>query len=348
MTEHPDIITEIRNGVGLITLNRPKALNALNLEVFRVLHTLLPAWATDDRVRMILIQGAGDRAFCAGGDVQSIYDAHQRGDHDFIRELFRLEYTVNYLIATFPKPYVALMDGFVLGGGCGVSVHGSHRIVTERTVLAMPETCIGYFPDIGASHFLSQCPGHIGLYLGLTGARIETADILYAGLADDFIPTSKIEKVRDQIILGDPLEDVIAAHQETTTEAALKINRSEIDKCFAADTLLGVFDQLQKTTTIWAEQSLTLLRFNSPFSLELSYKLLKNKAITIYDSLITDYRISWRLIEMPDFYEGVRAVLVDKDNQPQWQPPSIKTVDADQVAACFSALGPDELILPTD
>ena len=234
MTKYPDLLIEIQNGVGLITLNRPKALNALSFMMLKGIHETLIQWANHKDVRSVIIQGMGDRAFCAGGDVRSLYDAHLQGDHGFIQALFREEYTLNYLIATYPKPYIALMDGITMGGGCGVSVHGSHRVVTEKTIMAMPETGIGYFPDVGASHFLSKCPGYIGLYLGLTGARLNAADILFASLADYFVPAAAINAVRDQIISGDPIETVLLAHQDVPEEGMLTDLQAEIDHCFAA------------------------------------------------------------------------------------------------------------------
>jgi enoyl-CoA hydratase/carnithine racemase len=346
MTKYPDLHTDVQNGVGLITLNRPKALNALSFEMIKGMHEALMHWATLDSVHTVIIQGEGDRAFCAGGDIRSLYDAHIRGDHGFIQDLFREEYTLNYLIATYPKPYMALMDGITMGGGCGVSVHGSHLIVTERTVMAMPETAIGYFPDIGASHFLSKCPGKIGLYLGLTGARLNAADILYANLADYYVPAAAIDELRDQIILGDPIEVVLSAYQDVPEVGMLNDHQAEIDRCFTAPSLSEIMINLQNTRSSWAQDALKTFKNNSPFSLNVTNNLLNNRDINVMDSLLVDFRISQRMIDKPDFYEGVRAVLVDKDNAPRWQPERLDQVSLDQVDKCFEPLDINELELP--
>lgn len=346
MTKYPDLILEIQGNTGLITLNRPKALNALSLTMLQGLNDCLSKWADDTEIHQVIIQGDGGRAFCAGGDIRSLYDARQKGDMAFISELFRLEYTVNYQIATFPKPYIALMDGFVFGGGCGVSVHGSHRIVTERTILAMPETCIGYFPDIGASYFLSKSPGYIGLYLGLTGTRIKTADILHAKLADTCVPSSELAAIRQEIIIGAPLDDIIGSKMSAPLKGEFVDRQEDIDDCFSANSLRGIIERLKSNGAEWCQNTLDQLSRNSPFSLEVSFKLLKNKDIMKRDSLIQDFRIAQRLIHRADFYEGIRAILVDKDNTPNWSPSELNRVQSEQVSACFEPLENDELSLP--
>ncbi|MEL0105828.1 MAG: enoyl-CoA hydratase/isomerase family protein [Rhodospirillaceae bacterium] len=345
MTKEPDLLTEVQGHTGLITLNRPKALNALSISMLQGFQACLGEWAHDQQIHQVIIRGS-DKAFCAGGDIRSIYDAHQRGDQAFIQELFRLEYSVNYRIATFPKPYIALMDGFVFGGGCGVSVHGSHRIVTEKTILAMPETCIGYFPDIGASYFLSKTPGLTGLYLGLTGRRITTADILYAKLADACVPATALNTICTEIISGKSIDDVIHSYRLDIGPSELETHQAEIDQCFAADTLKGVIECLNSSSSPWSAETLNLLNQNAPFSLKLTYKLLKNNELTPRESLILDYRIARHLIERPDFYEGVRAVLIDKDNRPKWDPADLNQVSDDAVAACFKPINNDDLDLP--
>ncbi|MEX2449610.1 MAG: enoyl-CoA hydratase/isomerase family protein [Rhodospirillales bacterium] len=344
-----DLMIESRNGVGLITLNRPKALNALSLDMLTRFGGALTAWAGDPAIRAVIVRGGGGRAFCAGGDIRAVYDAHKRGDPAFSHDLFRREYTLDYLVGTFPKPYIAFMDGIVMGGGCGISVHGSHRIVTERTVLAMPETAIGFFPDVGASHFLARCPGRIGLYLGLTGVRLDASDALYAGLADAQVPSESLDRLAAAIVAGESPEDAIADFAVKPSASELETMRPTVDRCFAASDLGGTIGALERAAGAGETDAETVLKSldgKSPFSLKLTYKLLsKNDNISIKDSLVTDYRLSRRVIERADFQEGVRAVLVDKDNRPRWTPGALEDVRDDAVAACFEPLGPEDLVL---
>ncbi len=349
MTKYPDndLLISSENGVGLITLNRPNALNALSLDILDGLQATLLNWGRDEQIRAVIIRGAGGRAFCAGGDVRAAYEAHVSGDDEFAAELFRREYSVDYLVASFPKPFVALMDGIVLGGGCGISVHGSHRIVTETTMLAMPETGIGFFPDVGASVFLAKCPGRVGLYLGLTGDRLTAGDAVYAGLADAFLPQKQIEAFITQIIGGSTPDQAVDEFCEKPGSSALALYQAEIDRCFGAPDLNSIVGSLENDGGPWSEKCLDTLSKKSPFSLEITYKLLNNNEnISISDSLITDYRICRHLLKMSDFYEGVRAVLVDRDNEPKWKPATIAGVERDEIEACFAPLGKDDLVLP--
>ncbi|MEQ8194588.1 MAG: enoyl-CoA hydratase/isomerase family protein [Rhodospirillales bacterium] len=345
-----DLLIETRNGVGLITLNRPRALNALSLDMLRGFRRALAEWSADPTIRAVIVRGAGGRAFCAGGDIRAVYDANLRGDTAFCRALFREEYTLDYEIGTFAKPYIAFMDGIVMGGGCGISVHGRHRIATEKTLLAMPETGIGFFPDVGASYFLPRCPGRIGLYLGLTGARLAAPDILYAGLADALVPSGRLDDLADAVVAGKTPEEAIANFAAEPPASKLETMRPTIDRCFAESDLAGMIGALERAAEAGEPDGETVparLDGKSPFSLKLSHKLLSIKDnLSLLDSLILDYRLSCRVTARGDFREGVRAVLVDKDSRPQWSPTTIESVNDAEIAACFEPVGSDDLVLP--
>ena len=347
-----DILFDVRGGVAVVMLNRPKALNALTLGMCVDLDAQLGAWAADGAVRAVLIDGAGERAFCAGGDVRAIWEAGQRGD-GLTADFFRAEYTLNRRIKTCPKPYIAVMDGITMGGGVGVSVHGSHRIVTERTVFAMPETGIGLFPDVGGSHFLPRLPGALGLYLALTGVRLKATDCLYAGVATHFVDSAELpelaqalaeadwaggdpESVADEVIgrfAGDPGMPPLAAHREA------------IDRCFAADFIERSLAALDAEGDDWAGRTLETLNRCSPTSLKVTCEALRRGAALDFDAaMVMEYRLSQAFMARHDFYEGVRAVVIDKDNTPAWDPVRLEDVTPDLVEAHFASLGPRDLV----
>ncbi|HEY0834897.1 MAG TPA: enoyl-CoA hydratase/isomerase family protein [Azospirillum sp.] len=332
----PTVLFEPRGGCGVITLNRPKALNALTLEQIRQIDPALRRWAAAPSVAVVVIEGAGEKAFCAGGDIRALYDASTAGDEGFLADFYREEYTLNRRIKTYAKPYVALIDGITMGGGVGLSVHGRYRVATERTLFAMPETGIGFFPDVGGTYFLPRCPGRIGLYLGLTGARLKAADMLYAGIATHYVPSSDIENLKaaladitDVAAADAQVQAVLARFHQDPGPAPLAEKRGLIDRLFAGDTLDAVLGALEAESDPWAAQTLSTICSKSPYALAVTVRQLRDGAALSFDeAMALEFRLSLHVAMAPDFREGVRAVIVDKDNAPKWQPPGALPVDA--------------------
>jgi enoyl-CoA hydratase len=341
--EH-DIRFERRGPLGVVTLDRSRALNAITLEMFERFEPQLAAWAADPDVRAVAIRGAGERAFCAGGDIRTLYEGGLRGER-VASELFRVEYRLNRRIKTLPKPYVALIDGIVMGGGVGVSVHGSHRVVTERTVFAMPETGIGFFPDVGGSFFLPRMPGALGMYLGLTGARLKAADCLYAGVGTYYVESVRLADLEAALAeadwVADPADSV--ANQAIGRIAGdpgappLAEHRAAIDRCFSGDAVEAILAALAAEGGAWADKTLATLRRASPTSLKVTFEQLRRGAALDFDAaMVMEYRLSQAFMAGHDFYEGIRAVVIDKDNAPAWEPASLEAVTPALVEAHFA------------
>lgn len=333
--------------LGLITLNRPQALNALTLGMIEALMAQLQTWASDESVHAVVIQAAGDRAFCAGGDIRRLYDVGKVQDPAKLA-FFWHEYRLNYYIHQYPKPYIALMDGITMGGGVGVSLHGSHPVATERFMFAMPETGIGFFPDIGASYLLSRCPGAIGAYLGLTGNRLQAADAHYAGLVKAVVASKDLELLKEKLQQTDLSLD---AHQRVSYclaelmnnfgEPALESQRPEIDECFSMPSVEEIIAALCNHRNPLVET----LHQKAPLSLKVTLAQIRKAAtMTMAECMLMDYRLVSHFMEGSDFYEGVRALLVDKDKQPKWSPESLAQVMDEQVAGYFEAIGPDLIL----
>ncbi len=346
-----EIILEKRGPLGIITLNRPRALNSLSTGMCRLLDEALITWAEDEAVKAVIIQGAGDKAFCAGGDVKTLAE-NSPDDHHLAMEFFATEYVMNSRIYHFPKPYIALLDGITMGGGVGVSVHGSHRIVTERCLFAMPESAIGLIPDVGGSYFMPRLPGRLGLYLGLSGARLRGADILYAGIGTAYMPSGRIEEFITALAATD-IEDagdvdrVIASFAEDPGAAPLDEFRDLIDAAFSEESLEEIFDHLGAIDHNWAGKTLAKLEKMSPVSMKVIMEQIRRGAnLDFNDAMKMEYRIVSHIVSyQSDFYEGVRAVLIDKDQNPAWNPSTVGEVTDDMVAAHFKSLGDRELIL---
>ncbi len=335
-----EILFEARDGLGLVRLNRPRALNALNLEMALAFKAVLDRWALDRAIEAVVVCGAGERAFCAGGDVRSLYHAGKGAAVG--RDFYYAEYRLNQTIFRLGKPYIALMDGVVMGGGAGLSVHGSHRVVTERTLLAMPETALGLFPDIGAGYFLPRCPGRVGLYLALTGGRIGAADCLYAGLATHYMNSGDLAGLVDRLAVADKSDAGIGGvlgEALPDTPGQLEALRPEIDRCFGAGSVAEIVAALDETNSDWARETAALLRTRSPLSLALTFRQMHEAAELDFEEVMRmDFRLCQRCMAAPDFYEGVRAVLVDKDHKPRWQPPSLDAVSDGALDAYFAPL----------
>jgi enoyl-CoA hydratase len=353
MTE--EILFERRGPLALATLNRPKALNALNLAMIEALDPQLRAWESDPGVRAVVIRGAGDRAFCAGGDVRACWDAglamkRGEGDGRLTREFFRGEYRLNRRIHAYPKPYVALIDGITMGGGVGLSVHGSHRVATERTLFAMPETGIGLFPDVGGSWFLPRCPGQVGTYLALTGSRLHAAEAIYAGIATHYVPSEGLDALVEDLASADlsrgrdDVDGVVKKHARDPGHATLSEHRDAIDRCFNFDTIEEIFQSLRNEGTDWSGATLKVLSQMSPTSLKVALRQLRRGAGLDFDEAMRmEFRLSQACMRGDDFYEGIRAVLVDKDRSAQWRPATLEEVTEGMVEGHFAHLGPDEL-----
>ncbi|AWK87140.1 enoyl-CoA hydratase/isomerase family protein [Azospirillum thermophilum] len=342
MSDSAEILFERRGAIGLVTLNRPKALNALTLNMIRLFDPQLRAWNADPDVKAVVIQGAGEKAFCAGGDVVSLYEAGKaaregRGDGSQIRAFFSEEYILNRLIKRLSKPYVALIDGISMGGGVGLSEHGSHRIVTERTLFAMPETGIGLYPDVGGTYFLPRLPGQVGIWLGLSGDRLKAADMLAINAADAFVPSGRIEALLSDLAGGVSPDEAIAAYREPAGEAAVTALRPAIDRCYAHDGMEAIVKALEAEGTEWAAGQIATLKRMSPTSLKVTLSALRRGARLDFEGCLRqELRLSLACLAGDDFYEGIRAVLVDKDKNPKWKPADLAGVSQTDVERHFA------------
>ena len=349
---NPDVLLETRGPLGLVTLNRPKALNALDLGMIRALHPALEAWAREPSVKAVVVRGAGGRAFCAGGDVRAVAASlgtpPPEGEEPLSQAFFRAEYRLNHLIHHFPKPYVALVDGICMGGGLGLSAHGSHRVVTGKLVLAMPETGIGLFPDVGGGWFLPRMPGESGTYLGLTGARADAADALWLGYATRHVPAERLDALVEALGAADwstseardVVDGVLSRFATDPGPSSLRTHAEAIARCFAKDRVEDLLAALEAEGTPWAEQTRATLGRMSPTSLKVTLRQLRRCRGRPYDEVVAvEYRLSQHVTALPDFREGIRAVLVDKDQKPRWNPPTLAQVREEDVAACFAPLG---------
>ncbi|MCP5081688.1 MAG: enoyl-CoA hydratase/isomerase family protein [Alphaproteobacteria bacterium] len=337
-----DVLFEVKNRAGVITLNRPKALNALTLGMVREMHPQLERWADDDRVHQIIIKAAGDKAFCAGGDIRALYDwglARNRNFLDFYRE----EYLLNTFIKRYPKPYIALIDGIDMGGGVGVSIHGSHRVATERLTFAMPETGIGLFPDVGGTYFLPRLPGELGMFMALTGARLKAPDALYAGLATHYVPSGRLIALEEALSSTDDVEEVLKGFSAACDASKFEDLQAQIDGHFSKDSVEAIIKSLKKDKSEWAAKQIAIMASKSPTSQKIAYRQVRDGAKASFEGCM---KIEWRMVnriyEGHDFFEGIRAVVVDKDNQPAWKPGALEEVEEKDIERYFETLN-DEL-----
>ena len=348
-----DILFERRGAAGLITLNRPQALNAVTHAMVLALRAQLDGWGNDPAITRVVIQAAGARAFSAGGDIRALYDLGQAGRHGEALQFWRDEYPLNVAIKNFRKPYVALIDGLVMGGGVGVSVHGSHRVAGDRFQFAMPEVGIGFFPDVGATWFLPRMPGETGTYCALTGERFGSADGCAAGLATHRIPSARFAALLDGLTGTVSVDALLAAFAEPAGEGPILARRDAIDRLFAGDRVEDILAALDREAAsggadaAWAVQTAATIRAKSPLSLKLALaQVRRGQAWDFETCMRTEFRIVSRVIHGHDFYEGVRAVIVDKDNKPRWRPAALAEVSEAEVERHFAPLGAGELELP--
>jgi enoyl-CoA hydratase/carnithine racemase len=347
----PDLIARREGAVGVIRLNRPKAINAVTLEMFRDVDKALDAFEADPAVGLILLEGAGERGLCAGGDIRALYeDSKVKGDLGKI--LWREEYILNARIAKFAKPYVAFMDGIVMGGGVGLSAHGSHRVVTERTKLAMPEVGLGFFPDVGGTFLLSRSPGEIGTYFGLTGHTMNGPDAIYARFADAVVPSARLAALRETLVnlrASANAADVKAAIDGFATgEAAGPVagTQPQIDSWFGHDRMQDIVAALRRDGSELAQSTLRTLNEKSPRGMVVALKLLRlaRGSFSLEQCLVREYRAALEVFASDDFREGVRAAVIDKDRNPRWSPPAIEDVTPEMIAPYFAEIGADELV----
>ncbi|MDG2534967.1 enoyl-CoA hydratase/isomerase family protein [Sphingomonas sp. HITSZ_GF] len=343
-----EVLIQVEGKAGRIRLNRPKAIHALNTGMCRAMLDALTAWRDDPAVEIVLIDHAEGRGFCAGGDIRMIAESGA-GDGSLARDFFRVEYQLNHALFTYEKPVVAFMDGITMGGGVGISQPAKFRVATENAKFAMPETGIGLFPDVGGGRYLSRLPGRMGEYLALTGHRLDGAECLALGLASHFVPAEALEDAKTRIA-ADPaaVEAVLADLSAPAPEPRIAAHRAEIDRLFAADTVEGVIAALEADGGEWAQKQLATLRTKSPQSMKVSLRLVREgrAKASFAEEMAQEYAIGSRVAQSHDFIEGVRALIVDKDNAPQWKPATLEGVTDATIDAIFAPLPEGEAWAP--
>jgi enoyl-CoA hydratase len=329
------VVATRQGRIGHILLNRPKALNALDQAMIRGMASALETWRNDQSVQAVVVEGAGGRAFCAGGDIRAIRDLALAGDTAAIEAFFSEEYDLNAAIASYPKPYISLIDGVCMGGGIGLSVHGRMCVTSEAGLFAMPETIIALFPDVGGSYALPRMPGSLGMYLGLTGARLQGADAVHAGLATHLVARADMDALRAAIIADGAA--AVGGFAKALPPFSLAAQRPLIDHCFGADSVAGIIARLEADGSAWATGALKELRAVSPSSLLWTFEIIRRgAALPLRAALDEELRLTRRVAIHPEFIEGVRAALVDKDRAPKWNPARVEDVDPAAIAALFA------------
>lgn len=339
MSDTRDIILEQKGRCGLVTLNRPKALNAVSYDMIALLEEHYIEWAGDADIYGIILQSSDPRAFCSGGDIKALYEMKKAGQLDRILQLYTSEYQHNWTLDRFIKPHVALMDGYVFGGGVGVSLYGTHKVGGEKYRLAMPEAGIGFFPDVGASYFLPRLPGHIGMYLALTGEQIERADAYAFGLLTHCINADQYDAIREAMIEAEPIDPVLDNRHVDPGPSKLMQLKETIDRHFSQESVEAILASLkdaQPEHREWADKTIGKINANSPFSLKVAFHQLRHTGqLSLEDALALDARIAHKFLTGTDFYEGVRALLIDKDGKPAWSAATLSEVNDQAVADCF-------------
>lgn len=336
--DHDEILTRVEGHVGVLTLNRPGAINSLTHPMITAMAAALTAWAGDDDVAAVLVTGAGDRGLCAGGDVVALYHSARAGGAD-ARAFFFDEYRLNAQIGRFPKPYVALMDGIVMGGGVGISGHGSVRVATDTCKIAMPEVGIGFIPDVGGTYLLSRAPGRLGLHAALTGAPFGAGDAIALGFADHYVPHAALAAFSAAVIDGGA-EQAVSAYAEEPPASPLAAQREWIDECYAGQTVTDILAALRREDK---HDAADLIATRSPIACAVTLAAVRaaSDLPTLQDVLVQEYRVSCASLRSHDFVEGIRAQLVDKDRNPAWLPATPAAVTDDDVRAYFEPADPD-------
>ncbi|MFB7617904.1 enoyl-CoA hydratase/isomerase family protein [Kitasatospora sp. NPDC056181] len=339
-----EVLVQREGRAGLIVLNRPAALNALTHGMVRRISEALDSWEEDERVESVVVTGAGERAFCAGGDIVAIHRAATGGDPGAVEEFWRDEYRLNARIARYSKPYVALMSGIVMGGGVGVSAHGSVRIVTETTRIAMPEAGIGFVPDVGGTYLLALAPGELGTHLALTAGSVGAADALLCGLGDHFVPAERLAALLDDLAEL-PVHDALERHVQAAPAGVLEGQRAWIDGCYAADTVEEILGRLRESGEPEAKKAADRIAANSPAAVKATLAALRRaRALGPLEAVLDqEYRTSCAALATADLAEGIRAQVIDKDRSPRWSPATLGAVEPAAVARYFAPLGEHEL-----
>ncbi|MEE4012599.1 enoyl-CoA hydratase/isomerase family protein [Roseibium sp. FZY0029] len=331
-----EILFQKRGKAGFVILNRPKALNAINHAMVLAMAAQLTRWADDPEIAHVVVTGAGDKAFCAGGDIRSIYDARMSGQMDGLGAFFRDEYILNAQIKAYPKPYIALINGIVMGGGVGVSVHGSHRIGTEKTLFAMPETGIGFFPDVGGTYFLPRMPRSSGIYCALSAGRLKQGDALATGVLTHAVSEATLADLERDLETADDIGAVLAPYLVTPENGPVAESFDLIDETFSASSVEEILSRLEKSGSDFAGKAAAAIRQKSPTSVLIAFEQMKRGGqLSFNDCMKLEYRIVSRILKGTEFYEGIRAVLVDKDQDPKWSPSQISQVDSAELASYF-------------
>jgi len=351
LAERGDIRFERRGCAGVITLAKPETLNAVTDAMLTAISQHLDDWEHDIAIECVVIKAVEGRAFSAGGDIRHLYERGRAGDFDF--DFFAREYALNVRIHHFPKPYIALIDGIAMGGGVGVSFHGSHRVAGSNVVFAMPECGIGFFPDVGGSYLLSRLPGRLGLYLGLTGSRMKQTDCVATGLASHACSSEDLIALENELCAGADPNEVLAQYSVELGKPSHEAEQSWIDDVFSAGAVEEIGARLEAKTkengvqADWAAKTLQALSQKSPTSLKIAFEQIKRGAeLSMADCMRMEYRILRRILPGPDFYEGIRAAIIDKDGAPRWSPAKLEDVSSAEVERYFEPLGEHELVLP--
>jgi enoyl-CoA hydratase len=346
-----DLIVRREGAAGIIRLNRPKAINAMTYEMSQGIDAALDRFETDPAVAVVILEGAGERGLCAGGDIRGLYESSKAGG-DLGKQFWRQEYIMNARIAKYPKPYVAFMDGLVMGGGVGLSGHARHRVVTEKTKLAMPEVGLGFFPDVGGTWLLSHSPGEVGTFFGLTGQTMNGPDAIFARFADAVVPSAKLPAVRDALTKVGPgansaeVDQIIAGFATGEAAGPIAAKKADIDRWFGHDRMEDIFAALKRDESDLSQSTLKLLNEKSPRGMVVTLKLLRlaRNATSLEQCLVREYRAALEVFRSDDFREGVRAAVIDKDRNPRWSPPRIEDVTPDMLAPYLAEIGADELV----
>jgi enoyl-CoA hydratase len=346
-----DLIVRREGAAGIITLDRPKAINAMTFEMSQRIDAALDRFETDPAVAVVVLEGAGERGLCAGGDIRGLYESSRAGG-DLGKRFWRQEYVMNARIAKYPKPYVAFMDGLVMGGGVGLSGHARHRVVTEKTKLAMPEVGLGFFPDVGGTWLLSRSPGEIGTFFGLTGQTMNGPDAIFSRFADAVVPSAKLPALREALTAVRPrvtsgqVDKIIAGFATGETTGPVAAVQASINRWFAHDRMEDIFLALKRDETEFARAALKTLNERSPRGMVVTLKLLRmgRQSSSLEECLVREYRAALQVFRSDDFREGVRAAVIDKDRNPKWSPPSVEDVTAEMLAPYLREIGVDELV----
>ncbi len=346
-----DLIVCREGAAGIIRLNRPKAINAMTYEMSQGIDAALDRFEADPAVAVVILEGAGERGLCAGGDIRGLYESSKAGG-DLGKVFWRQEYLMNARIAKFPKPYIAFMDGLVMGGGVGLSGHARHRVVTEKTKLAMPEVGLGFFPDVGGTWLLPRSPGEIGTFFGLSGQTMNGPDAVFARFADAVVPSARLPALREALtavrpdISSSEVDRIIAGFATGETSGPISARKADIDRWFAGDRMEDIFGELRRDGSDFAQSTLKLLNEKSPRGMVVTLKLLRlgRRTASLEECLVREYRAALEVFRSDDFREGVRAAVIDKDRNPRWSPPRIEDVTPEMLAPYFREIGADELV----